>query len=142
MKSDDDLGAVIGCQQAVYRFYAELDAGELDSVAASMAVHGVWLRQGQKLVGPQAVRLALADRPAGRMTAHLVQNLVIDLTDATTARARYMTLVYRFDAAEQVLEVAPLGLPLSISVNEDRLERDAAGAWVFTDKRSLRRFAS
>lgn len=142
MKPDDNPGAILACQQAVHRFYAALDAGELASVAACMAEHGVWHRQGQELIGPQAVSLALAGRPPGRMTAHLVQNLVIDLQDLMRARVRYMTLVYRFDAAEQGLAVAPLALPLSISVHEDELECSATGTWLFTDKRSLRRFAS
>lgn len=67
------------CSQAVMRFFAALDAGDIAAVSACMAEDGVWHRQGQALRGPDQVLAALKQRPAGRVTAHLVNNLVIDL---------------------------------------------------------------
>ncbi|MDX3906344.1 MAG: nuclear transport factor 2 family protein [Pigmentiphaga sp.] len=133
--------AVAGCQQAIHRFYLALDASDFDTVAASMAGHGVWHRQGRALQGPEQVRQALAERPAGRRTAHLVQNLVVDVTAPDRATARYMTLVYRVDGAEAAGPVA-LPPPLSISMYEERLCRSAQGDWLVEEKRSRRVFGA
>ena len=134
----------LACQQAVLRFYAALDASDYPAVAAAMAPEGVWHRQGKALRGPAEVRAALAERPAGRVTAHLVQNLVVDLADERNATARYMSLVYRHDAGAGAPPEgpAPLGAPLSIAAYADRLRRDEGGAWLVVERRSRRVFGS
>ncbi|MCW8084177.1 nuclear transport factor 2 family protein [Sabulicella glaciei] len=131
---------LIGCQQAVHRFYAALDASDYAGVAASMAPEGSWHRQGKMLTGPDEVRAALAERPAGRVTAHLVQNLVVDLADERSATLRYMTLVYRHDG-EGGTGPAPLSQPLSISAHVDRLRREG-DRWLAVERRSRRIFAA
>ena len=142
MNVADQHLVIVACQQAVNRFYMGLDSSDMDAVAAAMATEGIWHRQGQALRGSDAVRQALAQRPAGRNTAHLVQNLVVHVESPSSARATYFTLVYRFDAAEPVAAPVPLGAPLSISLNEDRLLRDEQGAWKFLEKQSQRRFVA
>jgi ketosteroid isomerase-like protein len=132
---------VLGCQQAVHRFYAALDASDAEGVAACMAHDGVWHRQGKALAGPAEVRSALADRPAGRVTAHMVQNLVIDLQDEGHAVARYLSLVYRHDASGPPQLPVPLGQPLSISSYADRMRRDD-GQWLVVERRSRRVFGA
>ncbi|HWX50027.1 MAG TPA: nuclear transport factor 2 family protein [Roseomonas sp.] len=130
---------ILGCQQAVLRFYSALDAGDFAAVAAAMAPEGVWHRQGRHLRGPGEVAAALAERPAGRITAHLVQNLVIDLLDETTAEARFHSLVYRHDAGPGAEGAAPLGAPLSISRSRDRLRLEG-GEWLVVERGSTRVF--
>jgi hypothetical protein len=132
----------LACQQAVLRFYAALDASDYAAVAAAVAPEGVWHRQGKALRGPAEVRAALAERPAGRVTAHLVQNLVVDLADERNATARYMSLVYRHDAGTGAPPEgpAPLGAPLSIAAYADRLRREEGGAWLVVERRSRRVF--
>lgn len=132
------------CQQAVLRFFVALDASDYETVAAAMAPEGVWHRQGKALRGPAEVRAALAERPAGRATAHLVQNLVVDLADERNAAARYMSLVYRHDAGAEAPPdgPAPLGAPLSIAAYADRLRRGERGAWLVVERRSRRVFGS
>jgi hypothetical protein len=134
----------LACQQAVLRFYAALDASDYGAVAAAVAPEGVWHRQGRALRGPAEVLAALAERPAGRVTAHLVQNLVVDLADERNATARYMSLVYRHDAGAGAASEgpAPLGAPLSIAAYSDRLRRDEGGAWLVVERRSRRAFGS
>jgi ketosteroid isomerase-like protein len=131
---------VTQCAQAVMRFYAALDAGDFAAVAAGMAPDGVWHRQGKALLGPPGVAAALAERPAGRATAHLVQNLVIDLEGEDGATARYMSLVYRNDGHEGKPPPYPLAGPLSIALYADRMRRDAEGDWLVVERRSRRLF--
>lgn len=132
---------IIGCQQAVHRFFAGLDASDYDAVAAGMAPDGVWHRQGKALRGPEQVRAALAERPAGRVTAHLVQNLVVDLEDERSATVRYLSLVYRHDGGTEGGGPAPLGQPLSIAAYSDRMRRDG-DRWLVVERRSRRVFGA
>lgn len=132
----------LACQQAVLRLYAALDASDYAAVTAAIAPEGVWHRQGRALRGPTEVRAALAERPAGRVTAHLV-NLVLDLADERSATARYMSLVYRYDAGPGAPPggPAPLGGPLSIAAYADRLRCDeGGGAWLVVERHSRRVF--
>jgi ketosteroid isomerase-like protein len=134
---------IVACQQAIHRFYAALDASDFATVAAAVAPDGVWHRQGKALRGPGDVAAALAERPAGRVTAHLVQNLVVTLEDPETATARYNTLVFRHDGAAGAPLPAPIGVPLSIAAAQDRLRRDAAtGSWLVVERRSSRVFGA
>jgi hypothetical protein len=139
MKTDATL--VLSCQQAVMRFFAALDGGRMQEVADAMADDGVWHRQGKALRGPAEVASALAQRPAGRVTAHLVQNLVVDLVDDEHAHARYFVLTYRHDAPERSDSPAPLGTPFAIAAYEDRLQR-RGDAWLVQERRSRPVFAS
>jgi hypothetical protein len=130
----------MNCAQAVMRFYACLDAADFAGVAAGMAPEGIWHRQGKALQGPAGVAAALAERPAGRATAHLVQNLVVDLHDEDTASAQYMSLVYRNDGHEGTAPPFPLGRPLSIARYTDRMRRGADGVWLTVERRAQRIF--
>ncbi len=131
----------MSCQEAVVRFFAALDGGRLDEVATAMADDGIWHRQGAELRGPDAVSRALAARPAGRVTAHLVQNFLVDLDDEENARVRYLVLTYRHDAPDGVVDVAPLGQPYSIAAYDDRMRRGGA-TWLVQERRSRNIFAN
>jgi hypothetical protein len=126
---------IVACQQAVMRFFSALDAGRLDEVADAVAEDGVWHRQGAALSGPSAVRAALAARPAGRITAHLVQDLVVGLEAENDATVRYLVLTYRYDAPEGAGGVAPMGKPLSIAAYSDRMRRSGE-TWLVKERRS------
>ena len=138
----EHFAAIVACQQLTARFYAALDASDFEQLAQAFLPAGIWHRQGKVLQGPTEVLAALANRPTGRTTAHLVQNLVVDFSGGDTATVRYMTLVYRHDASPPVSPPAPLGLPLAISLNEDHLKRDEDGHWRILLKKSQRHFAS
>lgn len=135
--------AILGmsCQEAVLRFFVALDAGRMDEVASAMADDGVWHRQGAELCGPHEVSRALALRPAGRVTAHLVQNLIVDLADEENATVRYLVLTYRHDASGNAANTPPLEKPLSIAAYEDRMRR-SGDTWLVQKRHSRAVFAS
>ena len=126
---------IMSCQDAIVRFFAALDEGRMDDVANAMADDGIWHRQGKALRGPAGVREALAARPAGRVTAHLVQNFRVDLDDAHSARVRYLVLTYRHDFPGSVAATAPLAMPYSIAEYDDRMLRSGTG-WLVRERRS------
>lgn len=127
----DRAAQIVLCSQAVLRFFSALDSGDIESVAHLMADRGVWHRQGQALEGPQQVLRALQQRPAGRVTAHLVNNLVIELDPSLNqATARYMLLVFRHDRADGSTGAVPLlSSLLSITDTTDLWQQVVPGQW-------------
>ena len=127
----------LACHEAVLRFFAALDAGRINEVANSFAADGIWHRQGAALRGPDGVAKALAARPAGRITAHLVQNFIADFDDEATARAHYLVLTYRHDAPAASTAPGPMGIPYSIAEYDDRLcRREDGERWLVRERRS------
>ena len=96
------------------------------------------------LRGPDDVARALASRPAGRVTAHLVLNFIADFDDDRNARARYNVLTYRHDAPERSESPAPMVQPYSIAEYSDRMRRAVGdggdgvdgGSWRVLERRA------
>ncbi|VVE05861.1 nuclear transport factor 2 family protein [Pandoraea pneumonica] len=82
----DAMLAKQACQDLVMRFAACNDRRDPQGLAALFAENGVLVRPGAApLVGPAAIAAAYADRPAERMTRHLMGNVLIDVTSPTGA---------------------------------------------------------
>lgn len=117
------------CSQAIADFYAALDGLDAQPVGSFFTADGVWLRQGERLVGPQAVDAALARRPGGRRSLHLLSNL--RLTDQGEGRvlARYLVQTLRHDATEAGSGPRPLDEALFAVMHVDevwQLQADGA----------------
>lgn len=85
-KALDVLLAKQACHDLVMRFVACNDRRDPQGLAALFADEGVLVRpNGDTLVGPAAIAAAYADRPADRLTRHLVGNVLIDVTSPTGA---------------------------------------------------------
>ena len=66
------------CIKATLQFFRKLDARDHAACVAAFASGGVWHRQGQALDTPEAMMASLEKRPAGRVTAHLIHNLIAE----------------------------------------------------------------
>ena len=130
---------LVDCQQAVHYFYLSLDACDFKAVANLIASDGIWYRQGKELKGPTEVLQALNERPKGRVTAHMVQNLVVNVCNENQASASYMCLVYRCDLKQPSTDPAPMQ-PLSILRYEDTFVRAHSEQWLLKTKQSQRIF--
>ncbi|WP_051237576.1 nuclear transport factor 2 family protein [Ottowia thiooxydans] len=138
------IEAFQGCAQTISRFYALLDGIDSGSVGAMFAADGVWHRQGAELRGPDAVNAALAQRPVGRRSAHLISNLHFDAGEESQIKARYLLQVFRHDAdSENALAAAsPMeGSMLAITSVQDLLQRGNNGEWVLLKKQSSTLFS-
>ncbi len=131
--------SIVDCQQAVHSFYLSLDACDFTTVANLMASDGIWHRQGKELKGPLEVLQALSERPKGRVTAHMVQNLVVNIHNESEASASYLCLVYRCDMKDPHTLPAPMQ-PLSILRYEDTFVSNSSGQWLLRSKESKRIF--
>ena len=137
----EKAATIVACEQLVHRFYQALDAAEFITLAQLFRDDGIWFRQGKKLEGQKIILKAMDERPAGRKTAHLVQNFVLDIESPAKAVAHYLTLVYRHDASEANSGPTPIGQALAISINHDILLKDEQG-WRLVEKKSERRFGA
>ena len=131
--------SIVDCQQAVHSFYLSLDACDFTTVANLMASDGIWHRQGKELKGPTEVLQALKERPKGRVTAHMVQNLVVNIHNENQASASYMCLVYRCDLSQLSSDPVPMQ-PLSILRYNDTFVSNDCGQWLIKSKQSQRIF--
>lgn len=110
----------------VTRCLRALDARDYETLANGFASDGVWARGGEHLVGPEAVRAAMAKRPAGLETQHLASNMVVDSQGADAATVSYTIAAYA-QTVEQAWHLH--GLFRAV----DQLTRTAAG-WRFVHR--------
>ena len=83
------------CRDLVLRAAASVDANEPGRLAALFAEGGVLVRPGgEPLAGREAIRQSYAQRPAERITRHLVVNIRVEVESETEARAESTVLVW------------------------------------------------
>jgi hypothetical protein len=127
-------------QQLVLEFYASLDEKRYDDLVALFSEGGSWNRLGEPLVGPEAIRAALATREDW-LTAHVVSNVRVKLIDSNNAEsAQYVTL-YRLEGVEPGSGPGPIVPPMGILSHRDRHVR-ANGSWKIAGKNSRAMFVN
>ena len=83
------------CQELVLRAAARADAGDAPGLAQLFALKGVLVRPGaQPLQGREAIQAAYSQRPAERITRHLVTNTLVEVQSPTSARALSYVLLW------------------------------------------------
>ncbi|AKM32803.1 hypothetical protein AB870_12685 [Pandoraea faecigallinarum] len=91
------------------RFVLCNDRRDPQGLAALFADNGVLVRpNGETLVGRAAIAAAYAARPADRLTKHLVGNVLIDVTSATSAIGSSAVLLWSASAQDTP---GPFGRP-------------------------------
>lgn len=91
------------CARLVIRSLRVFDERDWEAYARCFTADGVFIRANapaEPLVGREAIRAALAARPAARLTRHLCSNIEIDVLDAEHARGLCYLLLYAGDASE------------------------------------------
>jgi uncharacterized protein (TIGR02246 family) len=131
MHNDFDHLARQACLDLVLRAAACADAGDAQALAQLFAEDGLLQRpSGEPLHGRAAIAAAYGQRPAGRMTRHLVTNTLFDMVDADHARACSLVLLWSCDAAA---EPGPHGRPAHarqlMGEFDDSFVRAADGHW-------------
>ncbi|QHE90595.1 nuclear transport factor 2 family protein [Pandoraea fibrosis] len=125
----DALLAKQACHDLVMRFVACNDRRDPQGLGALFAEKGVLVRpNGDTLVGPAAIAAAYADRPADRLTRHLVGNVLIDVTSPTSAIGSSTVLLWSGSAQDTP---GPFGRPAQgrqvMGEFEDTFVRTAQG---------------
>lgn len=125
----DVLLAKQACHDLVMRFVACNDRRDAQGLAALFAETGMLVRpNGDTLVGPVAIAAAYAERPADRLTRHLVGNVLIDVTSPTRAIGSSTVLLWSASANDVP---GPFGRPAQgrqvMGEFEDTFVRTAQG---------------
>jgi hypothetical protein len=88
------------CIQATFEFFRRLDARDHATCVAAFAPDGTWHRQGQALSTPEAMMASLEKRPAGRITAHLINNPIAQSHGPDHVVVRFLLSAYDGPATE------------------------------------------
>ncbi|NML18830.1 nuclear transport factor 2 family protein [Azohydromonas caseinilytica] len=89
------------CRELVLRAARCVDAGDAAGLAQLFAVDGVLVRpNAQPLQGRDAIQAVYAQRPAERMTRHLVTNTLVEVESPTSARALSYVLLWTGSSAD------------------------------------------
>jgi uncharacterized protein (TIGR02246 family) len=91
------------CARLVLRSLRAFDERDWLAYASLFTEDGVFIRANapdEPLRGREAIRTALAERPASRLTRHLCTNLEIDVVDTEHARGSCYLLLYAGDETQ------------------------------------------
>lgn len=127
----DRLLAEQACRELVLRSAAHADAGNAPALAALFTEEAVLQRpNAEPITGRAAIQAAYAQRPAGRITRHLVTNTLIDFD--TPRQARACSYVLLWSGAESDAS-SPAGRAAQarqmVGEFDDRLSRQTDGRW-------------
>lgn len=120
------------CIDLVLRAAAYADAGDAQRFAQLFAEDAVLKRPtGEPLHGRPAIEAAYQQRPAGRITRHLLTNICVDMHEAETASAHSQVLLWSCDDSEPVTAYGRKahGRQL-LGEFEDHFCRRADGQWL------------
>jgi hypothetical protein len=125
-KMDEERDRVLASvSQTITGFFMGLDSDDHERCASSFARDGAWERKGVLWTGPSGIRAALAARPTGRVTRHLITNIMVE-TWRPEARVRFYSLAFSFAAAAEN-PAAPMVPPLALTTYECRLVNRGPG---------------
>lgn len=93
------------CIDLVLRAAAYADAGDALRFSQLFAEEAVLQRpRGEPLHGRTAIAAAYQQRPSGRMTRHLLTNILVEMHGADTASAHSQVLLWSCNDSEPVTE--------------------------------------
>ena len=120
------------CLELVLRAAAHADAGDAQALAQLFAEDAQLQRpSGAALQGRAAIEAAYAQRPAGRITRHLVTNTLFDLSDENQPFARSQVLLWSCDeASEASAHGRPAHARQLVGEFDDRFARGPDGRWL------------
>jgi hypothetical protein len=121
-----EIVAERGALRAVISHWAALDAGDYEAVAAGFAENGVWHRQGKELKGPGMVSAAMAERPKGARTRHIVTNVLSNMKNEAEIDIDFYMTVFSHNGEADALAPAPMNLPNSVGLTRATLRREGA----------------
>ncbi|GAA4351876.1 nuclear transport factor 2 family protein [Angustibacter luteus] len=129
-----DNDAERACERLIIQFAHYLDHRRFTEVAALFAEDGVWLRHGEQLVGPQAIRSLLEQRSATQVERHVMTTVLVEQASPTECTAVSYVLIFRAHGPD------PHGQLPKVGEFHDRFSLTPHG-WRFAFRTSLPAFA-
>jgi hypothetical protein len=128
MPMDDmlEIATEHGALRAVISHWAALDSGNYDAVAAGFAKDGVWHRQGKELKGPGMVSAAMAERPKGARTRHIVTNVLSTVKSEVEVDIDFYMTVFSHNDEADAPSPAPMNVPNSVGLARATVRREGS----------------
>ena len=139
MNEMHELAAERGALRAVISHWAALDAMNYTAVAAGFATDGVWHRQGKELKGPGMVSAAMAERPRGARTRHIVTNVLSTVKSESEVEIDFYMTVFSHNGEPDAPLPAPMSVPNSVGLSHATVRREN-GQWKIVQLRSAATF--
>lgn len=123
--------ARLACRDVVERSARCVDAGDAEGMAALFTPDGVLQRpSGAVLQGREAIRSSYAQRPANRITRHLVTGTVVELHMNGTAQAHSRVLLWSGSSDTPDTPFGREAQPRElVGEFDDLLQQQSDGAW-------------
>jgi ketosteroid isomerase-like protein len=136
------LSAEAGCRRTVLRSAHCIDAGDPAGLAALFTPDGALHRpSGDPAQGRAAIEAAYRNRPAERLTRHLVVSTLVEMQSADAACALSRVLLWVGDAGDPA---GPQGRPCRgaplLGKFADRLRRQPDGSWLIEHRDAIFEF--
>jgi len=137
MTPESTLAAKLACQDLIVKFAVLNDARDAAGLAELFADDGVMIRpDGSRLEGRAVIAAAYADKPADRLTCHLVANVLVDVQSENEASGTSSVLLWSASAAD---EAGPFGRPAAarqvVGEFHDRFVKTESG-WRIAERRA------
>ena len=134
MDRDAERAIEWDCNKLLNQFYRLLDDKKYEALANLFADDGVWMRLGEELNGPAAILDAMGEREDW-LTAHLLSNVQIEVSDPDHATSSQYVTLYRIEGYDPSGGPAEVTLPMGILRHRDQLVR-IDNHWKFQRKES------
>jgi hypothetical protein len=119
-----EIAAERAALRVLISHWAALDSGNYKAVAAGFAEDGVWHRQGKELKGPSMVSAAMAERPKGARTRHIVTNVLSTVKNETEIEIDFYMTVFSHNGEAGAPLPAPMLLPNSVGLSHAKFRHD------------------
>jgi hypothetical protein len=136
--SPQELSSIEACRNLVVDCATIIDEGRYDDLAGIFAVDGIFARPtapDAPITGRDTIIAAFKQRPANKISQHLVMNIRVRLTGADSAEGTSSIMLYMTDTA--VAEEPGKGRKATgplLGLYRDRYVRTAEG-WRIADRR-------
>ena len=116
------------CERLVTAYCHLVDHGEAEQIADLFTEDGVWTSPEVTMDGREAIRKAMAFRQANaaRMSRHVCNNFLLDISDPDHAEGTVYLTLYRHDG-EEGRSFSPLEGPAMVGEYRDRFVRTEEG---------------
>jgi hypothetical protein len=120
--------------QLTARFYSHVDGGRLKEAGNLFLDDGVWHRVEGKCTGPDQVTKALEARDPSRVSAHIINNLIVDVKDPVSVEVTATIVAYHATPAAKgpATDAKPAGMFRCIE-----LWKKTAQGWKIADKQNI-----
>lgn len=124
----DAATALPGCMQVTHQLFYFLDESRYEDLVALFTPGGTLHRQGELLVGSQAIMRAMSKRSTTQRIRHVISNGFIESQSSDQVHLVAYMVAYRFDDGAQHAGPVDISRPLRLSVVRAAM-RQTDGGW-------------